>query len=117
MEATELYRNYVGHKAMLTVLSRPEATRTRSTPADEESGVRNKQAVLRKGSVGICIPVHIADARMSYGRPHVLIRPAHGGGSAWVRADHRLQVLAEDEDWPEKMEDTEDEAPPVDVAV
>lgn len=124
MDTTELY-SYVGRKAMLTVLSRPEATRTVRTKT-AEADVTDKQVLTCKPSLGIRIPVRIDDARMAYGRPQVLIHPIAGEGSAWVRIDRRLRVLNENEEWPasapdpENMPDKEDvarETTPVDVSV
>lgn len=77
----QLYRRWVNKKAVVRVLERPSRGR-------------------RPASIGIEVAVICVDARMSYGNAHILVRPAHGSGSAWVELT-KLKLVDE---WPEPYE-------------
>lgn len=97
----QLYHQYVGRKAMLTVLAYADNT-------DEEGHVRRGREVVDgavdKGSVGIRIPVTISDVRQCFGQENVLVTPHHGEGSTWVRVNERLVIV---EEWPFETEQAE----------
>ncbi len=98
----QVYRDFVGRKALLTVLDYPAVTRkVKGKDGDSEE-------IITQASLGVQIPVTITDARMAYGNTHVLISPLRGRGSTWVLVSDKLQVLDEDEDWPtEEVVDVE----------
>lgn len=84
----QMYHQYVGRKALLTVLKRREV--------EDRDG-----NVIRESSLGVRIPVQVVDARIVYGTENVLIRPYRGEGSTWVLAS-RVHMVDE---WPEEIKD------------
>lgn len=81
----QLYHKYIGKKALLTVCSRPETSRMKDG---------HQQTI--KTALGIEIPVIILNARESWGREHVLVRPIRGIGTVWAEVT-RIRTV---DDWP-----------------
>lgn len=55
-------------------------------------GIREAVALIgKRGTLttreGLEIPVRVLEARQVYARIEVLVKPIHGAGEAWIRAD------------------------------
>ena len=87
-----LYIEFVGKKALLTVLDYPEYTKK-----------QNGQKAIVYAGIGVRVPIRIVNARLRWGREDVLIRPLRGKGSTWIEVSNKLTVLDDDEDWPDEV--------------
>ncbi len=87
--SAQLFHQYVGKKAMVTVLDAPHTTRKSRT---QNGKVHDVQAKL-----GVRIPCIIVDTKVVWSHELALIRPEYGEGSEWVKITGKVTVV---ERWP-----------------